>query len=250
MGGVSVDLYITLFIVFLLAGLATLIKYFGCEAMIAGYNTASPAEQKYIAEKGIGAFAGNYLYLLAGIILAGYLSKRAGFVWGVDLSWGLFVVIIIVMLFRIQRFNPPASLTTPQSLRAKKIGLGAGGIIVVVVAGIITWNALPAKFNLQADQLQITGAYGFILHYSVIEDIRLQPELPAVGMKTNGLNLGPILKGHFRVEGMGNARLFLRSYHGPVCIITLKGDADPVLINFSDPTETTLLFNTLNTHIN
>jgi hypothetical protein len=74
---VGVDLYITLFIVVLLAGIATVIKYFGGEGMIAGYNAASSAEQKYMSEKGIGTFIGNYLYFLAGIILAGTLSKKA-----------------------------------------------------------------------------------------------------------------------------------------------------------------------------
>ncbi|PKM78294.1 MAG: hypothetical protein CVU90_03270 [Firmicutes bacterium HGW-Firmicutes-15] len=239
------NMYITLFIVLLLAGLATLIKYLGGEGMISGYNTASPTEQKYMSEKGIGAFMGNYLYFLAGIILAGYLSKKAGFVWGEDISWALFVVIIIIMLIRAQRFNPPASMTTPQSVRTQKIGLWAGAIITVAVAGVVTWNALPTQFNLQANQLEITGAYGININYSDIDDIRLQTELPAVGVKTNGLNMGPILKGHFIVEEMGSARLFLRSAHGPVLIITFKNNSNPVLINFSDPAETTQLFQQL-----
>ena len=49
------DLYITLLVVFLLAGLATVIKYFGGEFLISGYNTSSADEQKYMKEKGIGA---------------------------------------------------------------------------------------------------------------------------------------------------------------------------------------------------
>ncbi len=236
------DIYITLFIVFLLAGLATVIKYLGGEGMIAGYNTASPAEQKYMSEKGVGAFMGNYLYFLAGIILAGYLSKKAGFIWGEDISWALFVVIIIVMLIRAQRFNPPTSMAAPQSARTQKIGLWAGAIITIAVAGVVTWNALPTQFNLEASQLKITGAYGFNINYSEIDDIRLQTELPPVGMKTNGLGMGPILKGHFMVEGMGSARLFLRSAHGPVLIITLKDHSNPVLINFSEPSETDKLY--------
>lgn len=132
------DLYITLFVVLLLAGLATIIKYFGGEALISGYNTSSPAEQKYMKEKGIAAFMGNYLYLLAGIILAGYLIKKAGFIWGEDISWALFVVVIIVMLIRARRFNPPASLSTPKSARIKKISLWAGAMITLAVAGLVT----------------------------------------------------------------------------------------------------------------
>ena len=243
------DLYITLFIVVLLAGLATIIKYFGGEGMIAGYNTASPAEQKYMSEKGIGAFVGNHLYFLGGIILAGFLSKKAGFVWGEDISWALFVLIIIVMLIRAQRFNPPASMATPQSARTHKFGLWAGAIITIAVALMVAWNALPAQFDLEANQLKITGAYGVNINYSDIEEMSLRTEMPKVGMKTNGLNMGPILKGHFQVEGIGGARLFLRSTHGPVLILTLKCQSNPVLINFSDPAETTRLYQQLQSQI-
>ena len=239
------DLYVTLFIVALLAGIATAIKYLGGEGMIAGYNTASSAEQKYMSEKGIGAFIGNYLYFLAGIILAGYLSKKAGFIWGEDISLLLFVVIIIVMLIRAQRFNPPASMITPQSAKIQKIGLWAGAIVTLTVVAVITWSALPTNFNLEAKQLKITGAYGVNINYSEVEDMRLQTEIPAVGMKTNGLDMGPILKGYFQVEGMGSALLFLRSAHGPVLIITLKNQSNPVLINFSDPAETIRLYQQL-----
>lgn len=243
------DLYVTLLVAALLAGLATIIKYFGGEGMIAGYNTASPAEQKYMSEKGIGAFIGNYLYLLAGIMLAGFLSKKAGLAWGEDVSWILFAVVIIIMVIRAQRFNPPASLSTPQSFRVQKIGLLLGVIITLAVAGLITWTALPSHFNLEADQLKISGAYGINLNYSDIDDISLQTEMPAVGMKINGLGWGSILKGYFEVQGMGSARLFLRSSQGPVIIITFKDRSNPVLINFSDPAETTRLYQQLKSQI-
>ncbi len=239
------DLYITLFVVFLLAGLATIIKYFGGEALISGYNTSSPAEQKYMKEKGIGAFMGNYLYLLAGIILAGYLIEKAGFIWGIDISWALFVVVIIVMLIRARRFNPPASLSTPKSAKIQKIGLWASVIITLAVVGLVTWNALPTQYHLEDKQIKITGAYGLNINYYDIDDIILQTEIPAVGMKNNGLNMGPILKGHFTVEGVGSALLFLRSAHGPVLIITFKDNSEPVLINFSDPAETHRLYQQL-----
>ena len=239
------DLYITLLVVLLLAGLATIIKYFGGEFLISGYNTSSPAEQKYMKEKGIGVFMGNYLYFLAVIILAGYLIKKAGFIWGAYISWALFVVVIIVMLIRARRFNPPASLSTPKSARIRRISLWAGAIITIAVAGLITWNALPPQYLVEDKQFIITGAYGRNIDYNDIDDIILQTKMPVVGIKNNGLNLGPILKGHFTVEGMGKALLFFRSTHGPVLVITTKDNSEPVLINFSDPAETERLYQQL-----
>lgn len=240
------DLYITLFIVFMLAGLATLIKYRGGgEGLIAGYNTASSAGQKYMAEKGIGAFVGNYLYFLAGIILAGYLGKKAGLVWGEAIAWGLFAITIMVMLIRAQRFQPPASITRPGSARIQKIALGVGGIILLAVTGLIGWGVLPPQFNLEDRQFRITGIYGMDIQYSAIDDIVLQADLPPVGIKINGFNMGPVLKGQFQVKGWGSTRLFLRSPTGPVIIIAFKDHSLPVLINFSNPAATAQLYQQL-----
>lgn len=239
------DLYITLFVALLLAVLATIIKYFGGEALIAGYNTSSPAEQKYMRDRGIAAFMGNYLYLLAAIIMAGYLIKKAGFIWGIELSWALFVVVIIVMLIRSRRFNPPPSLSSPRSAGIKKFSLWTGAMITIAVAGLITWTALPPQYHLGDKQIIITGAYGLNINYSDIEEIVLQTEMPAVGMKNNGLNMGPILKGHFTVKEIGAARLFLRGHQGPVLIISFKDHSKPVLINFFDPEETKRLYQQL-----
>ncbi|MEA4924725.1 MAG: DUF3784 domain-containing protein [Syntrophomonadaceae bacterium] len=239
------DLYITLFIIFMLAGLATLIKYRGGEGWIAGYNTASSAEQKYMAEKGIGAFVGNYLYFLAGIILAGYIGKKAGLVWGEAIAWGLFTVTIMVMLIRAQRFQPPAAMTRPGSARIQKIALGVVGIILLAIAGLVIWGGLPPQFNLEDRQFRITGIYGMAIQYSAIDDIVLQADLPPVGMKIDGFNLGPVLKGQFQVKGWGSTRLFLRSPTGPVILITFKNHSSPMLINFSNPAATVQLYQQL-----
>ncbi len=185
------------------------------------------------------------LRIQASIILAGYLIKKAGFIWGVDISWALFVVVIIVMLIRARGFNQPASLSTPKSARIKKISLWAGSMITLAVAGLVTWNALPTQYHLEDKQIIITGAYGLNINYYDIDDIILQTEMPVVDMKNNGLNMGPILKGHFTVQRIGGALLFLRSAHGPVLIITFKDHSEPVLINFSDPAETNQLYQQL-----
>ena len=74
---------------------------------------------------------------------------------------------------------------------------------------------------------------------SDIETLELRETVPRIGTKTNGMNMGPILKGHFKTD-MGKARLFLCSESGPVIIIQQKED-ETVMINFSEPEETIIL---------
>ncbi len=238
------DLFITLFIVTMLAGIATLIKYFKGEGMIAGYNTASPEDQKYMAEKGIGNFVGNYLYLLAAAILCGYLAKRAGFAWGQGLSWVLFAAIVIIMLIRARRFNPPG----PPNRYSRLVLILSLTFVLLIAAGI-TWSALPSGYEFETGKFSITGAYGVSINYTDIESVRLDDKLPPIALKTNGLGLGPIAKGYFQTEKGESVRLFLRSNRAPFLYITIKSKHAPIIINCREPGQTTSLYNELKSRL-
>jgi len=245
------NLYPTLITVGILVLLATIIKYLGGEILIAGYNTSSAAAKKYMKEKGIGAFVGNYIYLLAAIILAGHLLRRAGFVWGQEVAWGFFIAIIVVMLVRVQRFNPPPELYEANSDKSQKIIVLAATVIsVVIVAGVLGnlyWASRPAQYTFTAEAMKISGAYGTTVAYSAINTVRLEPKLPSIGYKNNGLDMGPILKGHFQVDKLGSCLLFLRSAEGPVIIVTLKAKGEPLLINMPESTQTRNLYQKIKT---
>lgn len=239
------NLWVTLLMVFFLAAIATIIKYFGGENLIAGYNTSSPTEKRYMAENSIGAFVGNYIYLLALIILGGYLLRRAGFVWGQEVAWGMFIAVIIVMLVQVQRFAPPPELTQNKTGKVQKTILIIAAVFTLAILGNVAWISLPPHFILTSNSMKITGAYGSAVAYSKIDSIRLETDMPSVGFKSNGVNMGPILKGHFMVDNLGRSCLFLRSARGPVIVITLKDHGEPLLINMSDPDQTRHLYQKL-----
>jgi len=227
-------LFVTLFIVFLLVGLGTLIKYFGGEGLISGYNTASAEKQKYAREKGVGKFIGNYLYLLAAVILAGYLLQKAGVPWAEQISWAVFIIIVlIIMPIQARRFNPPG----PPS-RSSQIVRVIALLFVLIVFGYITWTALPPGINFTNNSFEISGAYGVNVKYSDIKAVELIDNLPAIAFRANGLGLGPIAKGHFNLKQDGPALLFLRSSTPPFLKITFKNSNEMIIINFSQPEET------------
>jgi len=234
--------HVNLFIACFLAFLATIIKYFGGEGMIAGYNTASKAEQEYMSAQGIGAFVGNYIYFTALVLAGGYLAKRAGFTWGIELSWLLFTIVIFVMVFRAQRFAPPPEMANPKSARLQKIVLVIVAVVIILAEGASIKGAWSPHYTFTNQAMQISGAYGTAISYSAIDDLRLEPQLPAIGYKSNGINMGPILKGYFQVDKLGSCLLFLRSASGPVIIITRQDKQEPVLINMPEPAQTRELY--------
>lgn len=239
------EIYVVSFTVLLLVVLATIIRFFGGEMLIAGYNTASPEERAYMKEKGIGKFAGNYLYGLAAIILAGFLLKKAGLPYAQDISWAVFVVVILVMIIRVRRFNPPGP-ASPQ--RRRRLWLTFAIAIAVVV--LVAWNAVPAGIELQAEQVTISGAYGTSFKYSDINQVQLLEELPEISMRTNGISLGPINKGHFLLEDGSSALLFLRNTKPPFIYITFNSEQKPILINAADSESTRNLYKELSDRLN
>lgn len=234
------ELIIILMVIVVLAGTATLIRAGGAEMLISGYNTATPEERAYMKEKGIVKFTSNYLYALAGVILGGYLLERAGVPNAQDWSWLVFALLAIIMVIRSRRFNPPG----PPSPQRKRSAI-LSAIILVVVAAIIAWNAFPADIALTESQLTISGAYGIEIDYTQIEKVSLLEKVPPVDIRTNGISLGPINKGHFRLKDGRGVLMFLRSHTAPYLMIEFKTDQKPIILNQKSAEETTTLYEQL-----
>ncbi|HWP96988.1 MAG TPA: DUF3784 domain-containing protein [Syntrophomonadaceae bacterium] len=231
-----------------------LTKYGKAYNLIAGYNTSSPEEKKYMAEKGLGDFIGRQLMITAGAPLVGLLFSLGGFVWGFEVGIALLIIIVIYTVIGAQRYNPPPSFHSshPEALKKSRRQFKTFIVIMVVsvlfsggVIGSVVWAAQPPKFIWGETQMTITGAYGVPINYADIERVELNPTLPHIGYKNNGLDSGPILKGHFDISGLGHSLLFLRSAQGPVIVVYRTGHQEPVLINFTDSQQTTALYQQL-----
>ena len=239
------ELIITLIVCALLFVIGVLIKYFKAYDLIAGYNTAPREVKEQIDAKALGDFTGRQLMIAAFTPLLGYGLKRAGLVWGMEVGIGLLLLIIIYTVIKTQKFTPSLSKSS-----SAKTSILITLIIIIAVGAGIAWTAMPPAFNLESEQFTINGAYGVSIKYSDIEELNLTPEIPALSMRTNGLGLGPILKGHFQLEDKSKALLFLRSASGPVLIIKRQTKAEMIMINCKDAAETRLLYQSLNNRLN
>jgi hypothetical protein len=83
--------------------LGIIIRVFNLSGLIAGYNTASPAEKAKYNEKALTRFVGLMLISSGGILLIGgiffLLNIASEFMMAV--SWALFFIIIIFGLFYV-----------------------------------------------------------------------------------------------------------------------------------------------------
>ncbi len=239
------ELIINLIVCALLFFTGVLIKYFKAYGLIAGYNTAPREVKEQIDAKALGDFIGRQLMIAAFTPLLGYGLKRAGLVWGTEVGFGLLILIIIYTVIKAQKFNPPEVKN-----KSATISLLITLIIVIGVGAGIAWTAMPPAFNLESKQFTISGAYGTSVNYSDIKELDLVDEIPPLSMRTNGLGLGPILKGHFQLEDKDKALLFLRSDSGPVLIIKPQTNPEIIMINSKDAAETRLLYHSLSKKLN
>lgn len=239
------ELIIILIVCALIFFTGVLIKYFKAYNLIAGYNTAPREVKEQIDAKALGDFTGRQLMIAAFTPLMGYVLKRAGLVWGTEVGFGLLILIIIYTVIKAQKFNPPAVKN-----KTVTISLLFTLIVVIGVGAGIAWTAMPPAINLESEQFTISGSYGVSINYDDIEELNLAAEIPPLSMRTNGLGLGPILKGHFQLENRSKALLFLRSANGPVIIIKRQTKPELIMINYKDTGETRALYHNLNMKLN
>src|SRR5690606_9732568 len=110
------------------------------------------------------------------------------------------------------------------------------------------WTSQPTEFTLEQNELKISGAYGTVIPYSDIENLKLSETIPQIELRTNGLGMGSIQKGHYKIEDMGDALLFMRSRSGVVIIIQCEGEKI-VMINSAEPEETGTIYKQLKANV-
>jgi hypothetical protein len=217
--------------------LGILIRFCKCYVLIAGYNTMSKAEQQ-VDINGLGRLIGNYLLGMGGLFL---LSGLLG--W--ERQPGVFTVMLLVfagvtvwLLFRAQKFNP-----NPQENRK------TGFIIILIMTtfigagGLIYYGSRPPEVEVNSKLLEIKGMYGLKVPQAEIAGITLIKRLPQVRGKTNGFNYGNLLKGNFRLQGIGAAKLFVYRDIPPYILITAK--RTKLFVNFKEPQKTSELYRKL-----
>ncbi|MDD4783890.1 MAG: DUF3784 domain-containing protein [Syntrophaceticus sp.] len=249
------ELIITAVISGIIFFLGVLIKHFKAYDLIAGYNTASKEEKEYMASKGLGDFVGRQIMLSAAVPLIGPFLKWAGFIWGIEISIAIFLIVIFYIVIGARRFTPPPSFYSSKSMKGKTTASKANitvlvisAVVVIAVVGGIIWTAKPNEFALEQNELRIIGVYGTDIGYSDIESLELSEAIPQLKVRSNGLGLGPIQKGHFKTEDMGDALLFMQSKSGPVIIIQREGQ-EMVMINFADSEKTRMLYQQLKSNV-
>jgi hypothetical protein len=116
--------------------------------------------------------------------------------------------------------------------------------LLAVLGALFWYQVQPPRVTVRPDGLEVQSPfYGKVFPASDITGISLLPALPRVLLKTNGFGGGASLRGHFRLEGLGEGRLYVEEGFAPYVLVRLR--AGFVLVNFREPERTRALYEEL-----
>jgi hypothetical protein len=119
---------------------------------------------------------------------------------------------------------------------APAIGLG-----VALVGGLFWTQMRPPRVSVSPQGIEVdTLFYGAALAAPDIRAISLESELPRIHARTNGFAGAGTLRGWFRVEGLGEGRLYVEQGMAPYVLVRLREGY--VFVNFREPERTRALF--------
>ena len=119
--------------------------------------------------------------------------------------------------------------------------------LVLVAAGIAAvfyFHEQPPTVTVTADRVRVASAlYSEEYAFAEITRLSLETRLPHIRLRTNGYAAGGTLRGHFRLDELGDGQLFVAYGHPPYILI--RRGTGYVVVNFTDPGETVALYRRL-----
>lgn len=108
----------------------------------------------------------------------------------------------------------------------KVVGFGSLGLVAALVIGLLGMflymEVTPFSLEIENGRAVISAPiYGTEFELSEVESVSMSEEIPS-GSRTNGAAAGDLLLGHFRLNGVGDALLYVHTDQMPCVVIELE----------------------------
>lgn len=116
--------------------------------------------------------------------------------------------------------------------------------ITLVTMGTIYYQARSMAVNVAAPAITLrSGFYSASVRLDELRDVIVADSLPRLQRRTNGFAFGDARRGHFMVDSLGPAMLFVTLNAPPY--VVLKTAQQTVIVSFRDPAKAKVLVTTL-----
>lgn len=222
-----------LIIACVLIGLGVLVKRF--PMLIAGYNTLTKKEKENIDIKGLSTFV---CYSLVGMgivpLLVYYICLGIGHADWAGLSLLIPLAYIPYFIYRASQFdhNPPK--------KSRRYVISFSILTVVLVAVLMFHGMNPSTLRIENGKLIFTGMFGTSRSLSDFTGVYLTDSLPEVSLRLNGLSVGKVNKGYFKLTKGGSCMMYLSSSK-PYIVFSEKSGRD-IFYNSKDSVATLQIY--------
>lgn len=135
----------------------------------------------------------------------------------------------------------PATARPMLSARTTLVVVVAVALGLAALGWLVQRQAQPVGVKVSADGIEIdTPLYGTTLPAAEITAISLEPGLPRIEARTNGFSGAGALRGHFRVAGLGDGRLYVETGHPPYLLVRTRQSF--VFVSFPEAERTRALY--------
>jgi hypothetical protein len=203
--------------------------------IISGFASRPNEEQEELIRNGYPQRMGGLLIITAIGMLLLLPLMFTSFKYAMEVQFGFMIIFLMGGMIYLIKYEVPK--------KRKRSYIISISIFIVIIGGI---SAL-SYFSYQGYELvtkeesfEITGMYGDEWEYEDIASIELMEKLPEVTVRTNGVGLPTLSKGHFKVRGYGSSLLFIQKGSSPYIYFELKDKK--IFINDKDPDQTRLWF--------
>lgn len=210
--------------------------------LIAGYNTMSKDDKANFDIIGFkqvlkSTLIGNGIFIIMGTLIFYFISWDVG---------KIFVTILpgsILPLYLVYKSKEYYKGKTNKS-KNNYLVAAFNFVFLTVTACFFSYAFKEPQVSITNENVQISGLYGFDIPAKDINSFVITDTLPKILLRTNGLGLGNIKKGNFKLENYGLCKLFLQVSNTPYLKIVYSNDK-LVYLNFKDKGKTTQLYNKL-----
>ncbi|MFA7055307.1 MAG: hypothetical protein WC134_02140 [Acholeplasmataceae bacterium] len=132
--------------------------------------------------------------------------------------------------------------------KSKNTYVAIGSIIIIVLVALVyVFGGRPANIEVDDEGITITGMYGDTYLYEDMDEIKLITSEFEILDRTNGSNIGTVLRGHFTTTEYGAVILFIDTEIK--VYISIQIDNELVIFNLPSVEETESFYQTLLTHM-
>lgn len=121
-------------------------------------------------------------------------------------------------------------------MEQKKVKINMGsivkGVIIVLVVALALLGLRPPSIAMNNNGFKIGGLYGKLYDWDKIVSVELLNQMPKIGVRTNGMDLGSTKRGYFNLDNYGSSTLYVNETHH--AFITFKYLNRQVFVSFDD----------------